>query len=126
MSRSILTFIYIRNYNKCAARQYIATFASSQCLQGIPNRIEYVDNIFVSGRTNELKVCKRLEDHVLRLDKGKCDFMKERIEVLGYVIDTNSLHKAKSKVKAMIEAPRPTDSKQLASFLGLVNFYYNF
>lgn len=52
--------------------------------------------------------------------------MKERIEVLGYVIDAAGLHKVRSKVKAMVEVPRPTNSKQLASFLGLINFYARF
>lgn len=104
----------------------------NECLQGIPNTIAYLDNIFVTGSSNEehvenlRRVCKRLEECGLRLNKAKCDFMKERIEVLGYVIDVNGLHKARSKVKAMWEAPRPTNSKQLSSFLGLINFYARF
>ncbi|XP_046737564.1 uncharacterized protein K02A2.6-like [Diprion similis] len=103
-----------------------------ECLQGILNTIAHLDNIFVTGRTdkehleNLRKVCKQLEERRLRLNRGKCDFMKERIEVLGYVIDAAGLHKARSKVKAMVEAPRPTNSKQLASFLGLINFYARF
>lgn len=52
--------------------------------------------------------------------------MKEKIEVLGFVIDKNGLHKALSKVNAMLNAPRPTNAKELASFLGLVNFYARF
>lgn len=44
--------------------------------------------------------------------------MKDKIEVLGFVIDKDGLHKSKT--------PRPTDSKELASFLGLINFYERF
>ncbi|XP_046750597.1 uncharacterized protein K02A2.6-like [Diprion similis] len=103
-----------------------------ECLQGIPNTIGYLDNSFLTFRTdkqhleNLRKVCKQLEERGLRLNRGKCDFMKERIKVLGSVIDAAGLHKARSKVKAMVEAPRPTNSKQLASFLGLINFYARF
>lgn len=69
-----------------------------KCLQGIPNTIAYIDNIFVTGPTNKEHkenlrlVCKRLEKHGLRLNKNKCDFFKDRIEVLGFVIDKNGLH----------------------------------
>ena len=98
----------------------------NKCLQGIPNTILYLDNIFVTGGTDDeyienlRRVCKRLQDCNFRLNKKKCEFLKEKIKVLGYVIDANGLHKAESKVKAMLEAPRPTNSKQLASFLGLI------
>ena len=52
--------------------------------------------------------------------------MRERIEILGYVISKDGLHKAKSKVRAVYEAPRPEDTKQLVSLLGLINFYARF
>ena len=100
-------------------------------MSGIANTIAYFDNIFVTGPTNKehLKnlrvVCNRLEERGLRLIKNKCDFFKDRIEVLGFVIDREDLHKSKTKMKAMYEAPRPRDSKQLA-VLVLINFYARF
>ena len=103
-----------------------------ECLQGIPNTIAYMDNIFVTGKTQEIhlenlsRACKSLTERGLRLNSKKCDFMKDRIEVLGFVIDKDGLYKSKAKVKAMYEAPRPKDSKQLDSFLGLVQFYERF
>lgn len=60
-----------------------------ECLQDIPNTIAYLDNIFVTARPNEehfenlRKACKRLGERGLRLNKEKCDFTKQRIEVLG-------------------------------------------
>lgn len=38
----------------------------------------------------------------------------------------NGLTKSKQKVKAIIEAPTPTNVNKLQSFLGLVNYYRNF
>ena len=99
------------------------------CLIGIDYTIAYLDNIYVTGRTdkehmeNLEKVCARLQECGLRLNKKKCKFLQKKIEVLGFVIDKNGLHKAASKVEAIVNAPRPTNTKELASFLGLVSFY---
>ena len=49
--------------------------------------------------------------------------MQKKIEVLGFVIDKNGLHKALSKVNAMVNTPQPANFKELASYLGLVTFY---
>ena len=41
-------------------------------------------------------------------------------------VSADGLHKTKEKVEAMIEAPRPENTTQLRSFLGLVNYYHRF
>ncbi|XP_076660799.1 uncharacterized protein LOC143364225 [Halictus rubicundus] len=103
-----------------------------ECLRGIDGAILYLDNLYITGKTDEEhlnnlhKVCSRLQECGLRLNKEKCHFMKKKLEILGYVIDKDGLHKAKTKVNAMINAPQPKNSKELASFLGLVNFYARF
>lgn len=103
-----------------------------ECLMGIDCAIAYLDNIYVTGSTEEghkenlEKVCNRLQECGLRLNKKKCKFLQSKIEVLGFVIDKDGLHQARSKVKAMINAPEPKNQKELASFLGLVNFYARF
>lgn len=103
-----------------------------ECLAGIPGAIAYLDNIYVSGRNTPEhierleRVCAKLKECNLRLNKEKSEFMKEKLEVLGFVIDRNGLHKSKSKVKAMVEAPTPKNQKELESFLGLINFYSRF
>ena len=103
-----------------------------ECLRGIDGVITYIDNIYVTGKTDEehvenlRKVCMRLQECGLKLNKGKCKFLQEKLEVLGFVINKEGLHKAKSKVTAMVNAPQPEDNNQLASFLGLINFYARF
>ena len=102
------------------------------CIRDCAGAIAFLDNIYVSGSTNEehmqnlTSVCARLEESGLKLNKAKCEFMKDRIEVLGFVIDKDGLHKSRSKVEAMVKAPRPTTFIELDSFLGLVNFYARF
>ena len=103
-----------------------------ECLAGIDYAIAFLDNIYVTGRTEEehLKnleaVCMRLQGSGLRANIDKCKFFEKKLEVLGFVIDKDGLHKSKSKVDAMLNAPQPTNSKELASFLGLINFYARF
>ena len=59
----------------------------NEYLQDIPNTIAYLDNIFVTGSMdnehieNLRKVCKRFQDCNFRLNKKKCEFFKEKIEV---------------------------------------------
>ena len=60
------------------------------------------------------------------MQKEKCEFFKDSLEYLGHVIDAQGLHKANEKVKAIVEAPAPTDVSQLRSFLGLINYYSRF
>lgn len=94
--------------------------------------IPYLDNIFFTGKNDEehLKtlyaVFKRLEDSGFKINIDKCDFLKERLDVLGFVIDKDGLHKSKTKVRAMIEAPTPKNKKQLNSVLGIITYYARF
>ncbi|KAL2081888.1 hypothetical protein ACEWY4_021706 [Coilia grayii] len=111
-----------------------ATFqrAMDQVLQGLSNVHCYLDDILITGqdRDQHLKnldaVLGRLEEFGLRLQKEKCEFFKDSLEYLGHVIDAQGLHKSPEKVRAIVEAPAPTDVSQLRSFLGLINYYSRF
>lgn len=59
------------------------------------------------------KACERLQECGLRLNIGKCKFMQEKLEVLGFTIDKEGLHKSKSKIDAMVNAPQPKNVKEL-------------
>ena len=48
------------------------------------------------------------------------------MEYLVHVIDSDGLHNALSKVKAIPEAPEPQNVSQLRSYLGLFNYYGRF
>ena len=62
----------------------------------------------------------------MRLNKQKCFFLRSSIEYLGHVVDEEGMHPMEDKVKAIKEAPSPTNATQLRSFLGLVNYYNKF
>ena len=101
-------------------------------LKGIPFTEIYIDNIYCTGRTPEehIKILEeifhRLENAGLRINVEKCDFFKKEIEILGFLIDETGLKPAPSKIAAVKNVPIPKNSKELKSFLGLVNFYEKF
>ena len=69
------------------------------------------------------QVLERLESARLSLRKSKCVLMTKSVEYPGHVIDASGLHPLSSKVKAIEEAPEPTELK---SFLGLLSYYKKF
>ena len=103
-----------------------------QILQGLQGVACYLDDVLITGRNDrdhleQLEaVLKRLHDRGLCLKRSKCAFMQHSVEYLGYQIDAEGLHTTTGKVKAILDAPKPDDVKQLRSFLGLVNYYGRF
>ena len=101
-------------------------------LQGIPSTGVLLDNILITGPSTEEhldnieKVLGRLSDASLRLKAEKCQFMKPVLECLGHRIDEEGFHPVDAKVKAIKEAPTPTNPSELKSFLGMLNFYGKF
>ena len=101
-------------------------------LQGIPGVVVYLDDILVTGRTEEehldhlREVLDRLKQHGLRVKRSKCRFLAPSVDYLGYRIDREGLHALPDKIAAMVEAPAPTNVTELRAFLGLVNYYGKF
>ena len=101
-------------------------------LKGIPGVVVYIDDILVTGQTEEAhlsaleEVLKRLGEAGLRLKKEKCVFMAPSVVYLGYQIDAEGIHPVSEKVKAVQEAPRPVSVSGLKSYLGLLTYYSRF
>ncbi|KAJ8710409.1 hypothetical protein PYW07_009775 [Mythimna separata] len=106
--------------------------AMETLLSGLDGVLCLLDDILVTDGTPEghLKklniVLQRLQDAGLTVQKEKCDFFKNEIKYLGYIISKDGLQKDPAKVKAIADAPVPTNVNTLQSFLGLVNYYRNF
>ena len=101
-------------------------------LQGIPNVCVYLDDILVTGETEEKhletlnKVLNRLEEAGMRLKPNKCAFLLPAVEYLGHHISAEGIRPTQEKIRAIMEAPAPQDVTQLRAFLGLVNYYGKF
>ena len=103
-----------------------------QILQGIPRVVAFMDDIELTGATVEEhldrldQVLRRLEEHSLRLQKSKCEFLKDRVEYLGHIIDKDGLHPVPQKVRAITDAPAPSNVIELRSYLGMLQYYGDF
>ncbi|KAG5286473.1 hypothetical protein AALO_G00015230 [Alosa alosa] len=101
-------------------------------LGGIPNVAIYLDDILISGSTeqnhleNLEEVLHRLEKSGLRLRRSKCEFMGKEVAFLGHKINASGLHPLTEKVDAIARAPEPKNVTELKAYLGLLNYYHRF
>ena len=101
-------------------------------LQGMDNVMCFIDDILITGATEEEhlrnleEVLSRLEKHGVRIKRSKCSFMQPSVEYLGHRVDKRGLHTTEEKLRAISEAPTPKNVQELRSFLGLQNYYARF
>ena len=76
-------------------------------MKGIPGVVVYLDDILVTGSSDDEhldhleETLRRLSDAGLRLKREKCVFLASSVQYLGYVIDAEGLHPMPEKVKAI-------------------------
>ena len=101
-------------------------------LGGLPNVCIYLDDILVTGESEEAHlhnlegVLERLETAGIRLKREKCAFMLARVDYLGHSILAEGIQPVREKVRAILDAPQPQNISQLRSFLGMLNHYGKF
>ena len=106
--------------------------AVEELLRGIPGVCVFMDDILVSGSNvceHEERLCevlRRFQEVGLRLHPTKCSFGVDKVQYLGYTIDSSGLKPTKEKLDAIFNAPEPKDITQLRSYLGMLNFYRKF
>src|SRR5260370_2289402 len=57
---------------------------------------------------------------------NKCEFDKDSLEYLGFILGKNGVSMHPSKLSTISDWPIPKSIKDLQSFLGFSNFYHNF
>ena len=104
----------------------------SNVLKGLVGVSVYLDDILITGKDdrehlhNLEQVLMRLKLAGLQAKKKKCSFLQASVEYLGHRIDAEGLHPTNEKVRAVKEAPNPSNKTELRSFLGLINYYAKF
>ena len=92
----------------------------------------YLDDILVFSSTLDQhishiqKTLDRLRKAKLYARLHKCAFFQRRVEYLGYDVSADGIQPSASKVKAVIEWPRPQGVRDVRGFLGLASFYRRF
>ncbi|KAL0150331.1 hypothetical protein M9458_054333 [Cirrhinus mrigala] len=94
--------------------------------------IVYIDDILVYSRSlpehiNHVRlVLQRLIKHQLYAKEEKCEFHRDTISFLGYIISAEGVAMDEKKVRAVLKWPRPSTLRELQRFLGFANFYRRF
>jgi len=92
----------------------------------------YLDDIIIFSPTWSEHLCHlnlvfdRIRAAGLTVKKAKCVFATADVEFLGHRIGLGRVEPRRQKVQALLDFPRPTNVKQLRSFLGLAGYYRRF
>ena len=94
--------------------------------------IPHLDGIIVFLRTKENHarhveiLLRKLKVAGISLNKAKCQFGKSEVKILGHVVSKDVIKPDPEKVIAIQEMRRPSNLKELRSFLGLFNYCRDF
>ena len=106
--------------------------AMESLLADIPGVAVYLDDLLITGASvsehlaNLDRVLRTLNDAGLRLKREKCVFLADEVQYLGHTITAKGLSPTADKVKAITDAPPPSNIKELRAFLGMLNYYGKF
>jgi hypothetical protein len=94
--------------------------------------VVYIDDILIYSAEIEehqrlvMEVLRRLDQWNLAASIDKCEFHKDTVEFLGYIISKNGIAMSEEKVETIREWKSPSTQKDVQSFLGFANFYRRF
>lgn len=138
-SRYITTFsthVGLRRYKRLifglSSSAEIFQNALQNALSGLDGVRNISDDIIVFGKSQEEHdrnleaVFARLKEKNLTLNRQKCEFNKDKLVFYGYIFSKNGLSADPEKVKAIKDAPPPTNVTELRSFLGMTNYVSRF
>lgn len=101
-------------------------------LQGLPKVQVILDDMIITGAAdsdhlqNVENVLRRLEEFGLRVNPEKCQFFKDSVEFCAHVIDKDGIHKTDKKIKAVVNAPIPTNVSEVRTWIAMVEYYHKF
>ena len=99
------------------------------CLKNISKTVVRIDDILISGESNREhlqnleKVLKVLDELGVTANKSKCVFFADEVDYMGHIISKNGIRANIKKIDAIVNAPHPTNIKEVESFLGGINYY---
>ena len=97
-----------------------------------PNIHTYLDDILISTNTADSHL--KIIDHTLellakaklRIRLEKCEFFKQEVKFLGFVLTQGGYTTIPNKIEAINKMPAPKDVDLLRRFLGMTSFYRMF
>ena len=92
----------------------------------------YLDDILIFSRSVEEHwdhlntALERLRRAKLYGRLHKCEFLKDKVDYLGFEVSAEGIHASPEKVKAVLDWPRPQSVHDVRSVLGLASYYRKF
>lgn len=94
--------------------------------------IVYIDDILIPTKTVELnlevlkEVLSILKRHGFELNYMKCQFLKKKIEYLGYTVSSEGITLSSRHTEAVRNFPQPANVHDVQKFLGLASYFRKF
>ena len=101
-------------------------------LRGLEYRFAliYIDDVIIFSKSIEdhlvhlEEVFRRLREANVKLNQGKCSFVKHKVDYLGHVVTPDGVSPNPDKIRVVQEFPTPTNLKELRNFsVRLANYY---
>ena len=103
-----------------------------QLLDGIAGCGHYLDDILVSGRSQSehdarlQAVLARLRAAHITVNMQKSVFSQPEVDFCGHRLTKDGVAPLQSAIRAVVDAPHPTDLKELRSFIGTTAWFSRF
>ena len=92
----------------------------------------YLDDVIIFSDTIEShfeklsRVFQRISEFGLKLKPSKCEFFKEKLKYLGFVVSEKGIEADPEKINSVVNWPVPTNFVQLRRFLGFAGYFRRF
>ena len=86
----------------------------------------YLDDIILTPKVHLKRlreVYEKLSESVLKLNPSKCEFFRNSLSYLGYVVSGNGIEMNKKKIEAFPNWQIPVTVTDQRSFVGFTNYY---
>ena len=90
----------------------------------------YMDDVIISSFTEMehlehiRQVFQRFRDHKMKLKLAKCEFLRDKIQFLGHIIDHEGICTIPEKMKEISKIKSPANVDEAKAFLGVLNYYH--
>ena len=94
--------------------------------------VVYLDDVLIMSQTFKEhldlvgRVLATFIKYGMKVNHEKCHWFKHEVSFLGHIISPTGLRKSDSYMKTISDYPKPKTTKDLRSFLGLINFQRKF